>query len=77
MFLTYAITVDEREVLRLYFKHIQLLWWFLVCLFFQENHPYAVKVNNFGPYSFQISLFKSDCTDYRKERHCFLKKGRS
>ena len=29
-FLTYVIKVDEREVLRLYFKHIYMLLLFLV-----------------------------------------------
>ena len=48
MFLRYVIKVDKREVLRLYFKHIHVLLLFLV--FFQENYPYAVKVNNFGSY---------------------------
>ena len=48
MFLTYVIKVDKREVLRLYFKHIHVLLLFLV--FFQENYPYAVKMNNFGSY---------------------------
>ena len=47
MFLTYVITVDKREVLRLFLKHIHVLWWFLV---FPGNYPYAVKVNNFGSY---------------------------
>ena len=47
MFLTCAIKVDEREVLRLYFKHIDVL---LLFLFFQENYPYRVKVNNLVSY---------------------------
>ena len=47
MFLTYVIKVDKREVLRLYFEHIQVLLLFLV---FKKNYPYAVKVNNFGSY---------------------------
>ena len=45
MFLTDVMKVDEREVLRLYYKHIHLLLLFLV---FQENYPYGMKVNNFG-----------------------------
>ena len=46
MFLTYAIKVDKREVLRLYFKHIHVLLLFLV---FPGKLPsYTVKVNNFG-----------------------------
>ena len=32
MFLTYAVKVDKREVLRLYFKHIHMLLLFLVFL---------------------------------------------
>ena len=43
MFLAYLIKADKREVPRLYFKHICVLLLFLV---FQENYPYAVKVNN-------------------------------
>ena len=30
MFLTDIIKADKREVLRLYFKHIHVLLWFLV-----------------------------------------------
>ena len=41
MFLTYAIKVDKREELRLYFKHIYVLLLFSV--FFQENYLHAVK----------------------------------
>ena len=47
MFLTYVIKVDKTLVLRLYFEHIHVLLLFLV---FQENYPYAAKVNNFGSY---------------------------
>ena len=44
-FLAYVINVDNTEVLRLSFKHIHVLFVFLV--FFQENYHYAVKLNNF------------------------------
>ena len=43
MFLTYVIKVDKREVLELYLQHIHVL---LLFLFFQENYPYAFKVNS-------------------------------
>ena len=43
-FLAYVINVDNTEVLRLSFKHIHVLFVFLV---FQENYHYAVKLNNF------------------------------
>ena len=48
MFLTYVIKVDNREVLRLYLKHIHVL---LLLLDLPGNYSYAVKVNNFGSYS--------------------------
>ena len=48
MFLTYVTKVDDREVIRLYFKHIHVL--LLVLVFFQENYHYAANVNNFGSY---------------------------
>ena len=51
MFLTYVIKVDKREVIRLYFKRIHVLQFFLV---FQENYPYAVI--DF----ISISLYSSD-----------------
>ena len=44
MFLTNFINVDNIAVLRQNFKHICMLLFFL---FFQENYPYVVKVNNF------------------------------
>ena len=47
MFLTYVMKVNKREVLRLYFEHNYVLLLFLV---FQENYPYAVKVNDSGSY---------------------------
>ena len=47
MFLKYVIKIDKRKVLRLYFEHFHVLLLFIV---FQENYPYAVKVNNFGSY---------------------------
>ena len=47
IFLTYVITADKREVLRLYFEHICVLLLFMV---FLGKLSYAVKVNNFGSY---------------------------
>ena len=47
MFLIYVINFDKREVLRLYFEHIDMLLFFKL---FQENYPYALKMNNFGLY---------------------------
>ena len=44
MFLVYVINVDNTEVLRLSFKHIHVLFVFLV---FPGKLPIAVKLNNF------------------------------
>ena len=49
MFLTYVIKVDEREVLRLYFKHIHVLLLFLV---FPGKLPLYHKRDQFGLYPF-------------------------
>ena len=37
MFLTYVMKVDKREVVRLYFKHIRVLFFFFF-YFFQANY---------------------------------------
>ena len=43
-----VIKVDKGEILRLYFEHICM--GLLCSVFFQENYPYAVKVNNLCSY---------------------------
>ena len=49
MFLTFVIKPDIREILRLYYI-LSIFSCFCCFRFFQENYPYAVKVNNFGLY---------------------------
>ena len=42
MVLTYVIKVDKREVPR---PNFEIIMCFCCLLFFQENYPFAVKVN--------------------------------
>ena len=46
--LTCVIKVDKRKILCPHFEHTYVLLLFL--FFFQENHNYAIKVNNFASY---------------------------